>query len=194
MLTSFLDSYKTWIFAKNSDDKMPVARLIDFVINPETGVFEAFWVEAPEGLKLISPKDILQWTEEKVLITDVQSLMDCSKLPRLQKILEKEIPILKAEVFCGKKLLGKVVDFVFDTISPRILSLTVKSGFWFFGVERIIRHNRIKKITKKGIFVSNPDIKVTSSEKRLVKSKKQIPDLGEEQGVSSKEQAVRRKQ
>ena len=180
MLTSFNEAYKTWIYAKNADDKVPVAQLVDFVINPETGIFEAFWVSSISGLKLVSAKDIALWTEDEIVITDEHAILDPQELPRIAKVIEKEIPILGAPVFSGKMRLGEVKDFAFDTISPRILSLTVYSGFWIFGEKQIILRKQIQKITKKGIFVTAPTIKVELDKEPLEKTKKPVADLGEQ--------------
>ena len=180
MLTSFNEAYKTWIYAKSPDDKAPVAQLVDFVVNPETGIFEAFWVNTITGLKLVSAKDIALWTEEEIFITDEQAMLDPKELPRIDKVLEKEIPILGALVFHGKTYLGKVVDFAFDTISPRLLSLTIYSGFWIFGKKQIILRKQIKKITKNGIFISEPTIKIDLEKELLGKTKKPVADLGEQ--------------
>ncbi len=190
MLTSYLNAYKTLIFSKRDSAKMPVARLMDFVINSKTGIFEAVWVEAMGGLKLISPKDIMNWDEEEIIISDESEILDPDSFPRLKNIQEKEVPILQAPVFVGKNLIGKVIDFAFDTISPRILSLTVKSGFWIFGVKRIISHNQILKMTKKGITVSEPKIKVSDLEKKK-EVIGQVPNLGENSRI--REERIREK-
>ncbi len=178
MLTSFQTAYKTIVFTKNSEPRFPVARFIDFVINPDTGIFEAIWVESPEGLKIILPQDIVQWDENEILITDEQEILDSDSLPRLRKVLDKEIAILGAKVFAGKTPLGEVIDFAFDTISPRLLSITVKSGFWIFGEKRVIRQDQILKITKEGIFVTEPKVKISNKKEEAVK-KGQMADLGD---------------
>ena len=99
MLTSFQSAYKTIIFTKNSGEKLPIARFIDFVINPDNGVFEAIWVEAIGGFRIVSPKDILQWNEEEIMISDEQEILDPESLPRLKKIIDREVAILEADVF-----------------------------------------------------------------------------------------------
>lgn len=152
MLTSFLESQKTLILAQNSD--MPLGILFDFVVNPDSGIFEAFWLKTPSGLQMISPSDVLQWRRDRILISDENDLTDSEHFPRIQEIIDREVPILKAKVFVGKKYVGRVKDFSFDTISPRILTLIVRSGFWMWGREYIIPRSRITKITEKGIFVS----------------------------------------
>ena len=179
MLTSYLAVYQTWVFAKNTSEKLPVARFVDFVINPETGIFEAIWVETLGGIKLVLPKDILEWTDEEIWISDENEIVKAADLPRLKKTLDKEVAILGADVFSGKNIIGQVSDFAFDTISPRILGITCKSGFWIFGDKRIISKNQITKITKKGILVAETKIKTPEvSKSSNVKGK--IAELGEQ--------------
>lgn len=192
MLTSYSESFKTWIFAKNTNDTtIPVARLLDFVINPDSGIFEAIWAQTTNGVKLISPHDIIGWNKNEIFISDTNEILKPQELPRLEKTIEKEIPIIKAKVFTHKTktYLGTVSDFAFDTISPRILSLTVDSGFWIFKKSKIIVKSRIKKITKKGIFVEENQLKI-KEKKELSTSKKiknKIPEMDYQKKAEIKE-------
>ena len=137
MLTDFFASQKTWVISKRSGPQVPVGKLVDFVINPDSGVFEAFWINTPRGLKLLAPKDILRWHRGKILIADEGDFSDPAGLPRIGKIMEREIPILGANVFSvrtsiqdlsQKKMgtktpIGRVRNFSFDTLSPRIVTI-----------------------------------------------------------------------
>ncbi len=168
MLTSYSASYKTWIFAKNGPiQNMPVGRLLDFVINSETGIFEGLWIKTNKITGILSPKDILNWNDEGIFISQENEISLPEKFPRIAKVLEKEVAILGNSVFVDKtkELLGKVSDFSFDTISPRILSLHVNSGFWLFGTQRIIGRKQIMKIKKNGIFITEPVIKIKEEKK-----------------------------
>lgn len=173
MLTSFLESQKTFIFAKNSDSSFPVGIIVDFVINPDSGIFEAVWAKTPDGLRLIAPKDVLQWGK-KMLISDENDLSTTESFPRIQKVIEREVPILKNRVFVRNKYVGKVYDFSFDTISPRIITLIVRSGFWLWSQERIIPRHKIRRITEKGIFVSENIIR-SSEKNNTSNSKEEVP-------------------
>jgi len=174
MLTTFSNAHKTWIYAQEGlSVDIPIARTVDFVINPKNGIFEAIWVMEQKGLKLINIKDILRWNTKEIFINNKNVILDSEKHPKLQSVLENELSIIGAPVFTNKKkFLGKVKNFVFDTISPRILSLIVKSGFLFFGKTRIIPKSRITKITTDGIFVSENTEKVTDKEKKEIVAKK----------------------
>lgn len=179
MLTSFLDARKTWVVVQHAEGSLPVGKLVDFVINPETGRFEALWIRTVNGLKLLVLDDVVRWKASEIVISDENDLTDPDEFPRLQKILEKEVPILESRVFLGKtkkKFLGRVQNFVFDTISPRILNLHITKGFWIFGSERIISRSRIEKITKEGIFVSETSGKVKVLEKKSVVEEEKIPE------------------
>jgi len=161
MLTDFLSAQHTWIFAKNNSDDLPVGALVDFVIHPDTGIFEALWIQSREGLRLVSRDDVLQWNKDKIIITDENDISTPKDFPRIQKTIEREIPILKAKVFCGKKYMGRVKNFGFDTLSPRILTLFVRSGFLFWIQESIVPRNKILRITEKGIFIAENTVPKT---------------------------------
>lgn len=137
------------------NDKFPIGYVYDVVVNPRDGVFAALWIKTPGGLKIMALEDIKLWTENDVRITSFEALVDADDMPRLAKILDREIPIIGNRVWCEKKVLGRVKNFAFDTISPRLLSLIVQSGWWLFGKKRIIPRTRIQKITKDGIYISN---------------------------------------
>jgi len=189
MLTDFFSSQKTWVFSKGSGPRIPVGKLVDFVINPDTGTFEAFWINTTRGLKLLSPKDILRWHRGKILIAEIGDFSDPKHLPRIQKIMENEIPILGAKVFSvhttiqdmakkkagTKTYIGRVTNFSFDTLSPRIVTIIVQSGALWWVKRRIITRTRILKIEQEGILVS--ENKILVDEKTVLSKKPGIPEV-----------------
>ncbi|MCF7905968.1 hypothetical protein K9L63_02150 [Candidatus Gracilibacteria bacterium] len=154
MLTDFLSAQRTWVMTKRGSDDLPIGALVDFVINPDSGIFEALWVQSREGLRLIALDDILQWNRNKITIADENDLSTPDDFPRVKAVIEREVPILRSKVFCGKKYIGRVKNFGFDTLSPRILTLRVHSGFLFWIQERIIPRSKILRIIPEGIFIS----------------------------------------
>ena len=158
MITTFNREIKKWIFARNSTEKdIPVARTLDFIIDPETGKFQALWVITPHGVSFVAISDIAQWTEKEIVVYNENEIAKPENSPKLVAFAEKEVPILGAKVFIKNtrgKCLGKVTDFAFDTISPQILSIHVKKGFWIFGKKRIIPRAKISKISKSGVFIT----------------------------------------
>jgi sporulation protein YlmC with PRC-barrel domain len=185
MLTTFKQSFKTLVQSKNDD--LPTGLLLDMVINPETGVFEAFWVKSLEGQKLLLPKDIISWDTQQITINDSNDLSTPEALPRLRKIFEKECSILKARVFdrAHNKFLGTVRDFTFDTISPRLLALEVEKNWFGYGRHRIPQH-RIIKIKADQITVDSSVLK-TEPKPETVKNKIPVLDVPELDGPSRKE-------
>lgn len=189
MITSYSEVYKAWVFAKNPVPDIPVGQLMDFVINPSSGKFEAIWIKGLEGLRVISPKDIISWEIGNITIMDENELIKAEEFPRIQKTLSKEVAILNTKVFVEKtqQYLGRVKDFSFDTVSPQILSLTVKSGWGWFGKTRMVTHKRIIRITEEGIFVQENFGKVIPRKIPLRPNKSQtIPDLDAEKMQTKK--------
>ena len=97
--------------------------------------------------------------------------------------MEIEVPILKATVWVEnqEKPLGRVYDFTFDTISPRILSLKVSTsrlGSW--GPKAIIPAQRITTIDAKGIHITNNLLKVKNKNGKIKETLKDLePKLPE---------------
>jgi sporulation protein YlmC with PRC-barrel domain len=164
MLTSFLQSQKTIVFSKSSD--IPLGIFFDCIIDPDSGKFEALWIRTPTGLKIISLTDIIRWQQKRIIISDEQDITDAEYFPRIQNVLDREVPIFKTKVFIRKKCVGQVVDFSFDTISPRILTLIVRHGLWIWGKEYIIPRSRILKISSEGIFISENIIRTSEKKEK----------------------------
>ncbi len=165
---------------QTANDEMPLGLLIDMVVNPNKGTFEAFWIKSLDGQKLLLPKDILSWDSQNITISDNNDLSAPEDLPRLAKIFSKECPILKATVFdrAHNKVLGKVRDFTFDTISPRLLSIEVEKNFFGWGRHRIPQH-RIIKITPTQIVVDSSVLKTETKEEKISKKMPvlEVPEL-----------------
>ena len=182
MLTSFQESHKTIVKASHPTPDLMIGYLIDLVVNPETGIIVALWINGLEGKRLLLPEDVLHWNQEEISIQDVQDLSPAESLPKLDKIFKIECPILKTNVYtpAQKKPIGRVTNFIFDTLSPRILSIEVATGF--LGIHKIIiPKNRITKITEEGIFITDNRLKMKlEAEKKLAKhleALKKVPEM-----------------
>lgn len=152
MILTFKQLSRVLVFTRFAKNAQPVAKMVDCVINAQTGLFEAFWVMTLDGMKLLQRGDILQWEEFQVRVKSKDVFVEADSVVRMKKIIEEEIPILKAKVFCNQKLLGRVHNFSFDTVSPRILHLYVRGGL--LGARRYIIHSsRIYKIDVHGIHI-----------------------------------------
>ncbi len=174
MITSFTSAIKNWVFAKNGNE-MPIARTVDFVVDPQNGKIAAIWIASTDGLKILAVNDILRWKDEEILITDNNELLKSEEFPKITTILGREVSIIGAKVFDSKtkQYLGKVRNFTFDTISPRILSIHIQKGIWPFCHRRIIPRTQIVKISKKGVFIKNE----ADTKAKIVFGNKKIANL-----------------
>jgi len=68
------------------------------------------------------------------------------------------------------------MNFAFDTISPNILSLQVRTGWWIFGQIRLIPRSKITRITEKAIFINDQGLKVKTEEEDAHKGDNPIAD------------------
>lgn len=179
MLTNFRLAVGTTVIARNALIKdSPVGKVIDTVIDSNTGNIEALWIGTGEGMRLLLTKDILHWKPSEIVITDENDLVVAAELPKLQKVLSKEVRILNTKVFgeFSKKVIGKVFNFAFDTISPSILSLQVRSGWGIFGQVRIIPRSKITRMTEEAIYVDDKGIKIKSDKKDSLKGDNPVVD------------------
>lgn len=167
MILSYKKACKTWIYSDEEGPEVPVAQWIDCVINPENGQFEAFWVRSLEGVKLLLPEDITEWTNDRIQTNSSQNFATPEELTRLKSTLEHEIGLLKKSVIVetSKKVLGKVSDFSFETIAPRLLSVEISTGLFGLGTSRIIPESQITKITPQGIFIKDENAKIKPQKK-----------------------------
>jgi hypothetical protein len=182
MLTSYNESYHTWVFAESSSmgDRMPVGRLVDFVIDRESGRFQAVWIQTSQGLRLLLPRDIRHWYQGELWIDSDEDLYRVQDLPRVQKILDREVPILGARVYVEmeKKSLGRVMDFGFDTIRPQLLSIRVEKGFLWWRSKKFLERKAIHRITAEGIFVYRSGLRVHTDEKKVKSAPPQkLPEI-----------------
>ncbi|HEY5714638.1 MAG TPA: PRC-barrel domain-containing protein [Candidatus Gracilibacteria bacterium] len=170
MLTHFKEAIGTWVHAKDSAiADVPLGKVCDMVVNPDTAKIEAFWVKGNNGFKLLSPQNIVHWNQMELLIGEETDLVDPEGMPALRKILEHEVKIIGAPVY-GKvygKYLGKVRNFAFHTISPSIVSLRVESGWALFGARRIIPRSRIIDVKKNGIWISDQALETPTKDTKI---------------------------
>lgn len=158
----------------------PLGRFYDFVINPSTGKCEALWIQSLFGLRILFPDDITAWQDDLIHIASIELLHKPENLPRLEKIFTKEASVMYAPVWQGGQMIGSVRDFWFDSISPRIVKILVKNGWWLFGKKRIIESHCIELINEKGVFISNHILNLSSKnnlEEKDIKTIVQEPGM-----------------
>lgn len=158
MLTNFRREKKSVIVIEEGENVTPIGKFFDFVIDPDTGKCEAIWVQSFVGMKILFPQDIQFWQEGIIKVNSEDDLRNPDEEPKLKAVFDREVPVIYAPVFEEKANLGQVINFAFDTISPRILSLIVQKGFWIFGTSRIINYKNIVAITEDGIQIEESNI------------------------------------
>jgi uncharacterized protein YrrD len=164
MIKNFYGIQRIWLFSSETNPAMPLGKLMDIVIDPNTGKCEAFWVQTLDGLRLIDMKDIHRWGKNEIYVSSQKDILKPEEFPRITPILEREVPIISAKVFVreGKipRKIGKVKDLAFQTNSLLLLGILVNTGWWIFGKKIDIPRARILEITEDGIFITNNLIKV----------------------------------
>jgi uncharacterized protein YrrD len=184
MLMTFRQAQKQLVVTDAEKGFDPLGRFYDFVINPETGKCEALWIQSLFGLRILFLDDITRWQDEMIHIKSSEMLHKSENLPRLKNIFEAEVPIMHAKVWEGDVQIGRVKNFWFDTISPRIVKISVRNGWWFFAPKRIITSDCIESITEKGVTICESPIKVSDTTDDVSpKIKKMIQEPGMEKNT-----------
>lgn len=164
MITRFKKIQNSLVFTQDSETPMPIGLFIDLIINSETGNFPAIWIKTPKGLKILLKEDIILWEKDQLLISSTKDLIDPEKLPtKLNSIIKKDEPILDTIVWNRDKKIGKVSDFVFNLEDPRLLKIFIQHNWKFWTQKQIIPFQKIIKITKKGIFINENQIKTKTT-------------------------------
>jgi len=173
MLTNFRNAIGTPVVAKEGMvPGMHVGKISDLVVDPKSGKIEAVWVKAARQLKIIRIAEIIHWNEIEFLIEEENDLSNPEELPGFAKSLEQECQIIGNTVVGknSKSKLGKIVNFVFDTTAPKILSIRVKPEWFLFGFTRLIPRSRIIKIENHQVTIDDTEVKKVT-EKEIKKKK-----------------------
>lgn len=159
MLMTFRQAQNQLVVTDAEKGFDPLGKFYDFVIHPDTGKCEAIWVQSLFGLRILFPDDITRWQDGMIHIKSTDMLHKPENLPRLQMVFSVEVPIMYAKVWESGALIGRVKNFWFDTISPRIVKILVQNGWWVIGSKRIIESDWIESIKEEGVTVTKPAIK-----------------------------------
>ncbi len=176
MIKKFRETVGTWVFSMETTPALPIGKIVDMVIDPFTGKCVALWIKSIDGLRLIDFRDIKRWTES-IYIPSIRDVLKPEDFPRISDVLDREVPIIGADVFVqeGKisRKIGKVEDFSFQANFLLLLSLKVNTGWWIFGKKIEIPRNRILEISSKGIRVIDNLIKID----KKITSSSAVPSL-----------------
>lgn len=160
MLVDFVRLRKTWVLNQGTDAGLPVGKIEDAIVDPVTGFIPALWVQTPQGMKILPAEDIVRWQQKHIMVKDETVLVDVEEYPRLNPILEKEVPIMNAPVYEAEKNLGRVSNFTIETLMPRMMAVICTRGMWWWKDERVIPRNNIYKIDEKGVLVGDTKMKM----------------------------------
>jgi sporulation protein YlmC with PRC-barrel domain len=158
MLITWKQVCGSWVIAR---DGMLVGRVRDVVVDPETGEIPALWVGTADGMQLLSINEIQRWTRDEIFVESFADLVSAEEFPRLEHVLQSEVKIIHALVFEQLQQpvkIGKCHNFAFDTLSPKLVSIEVVSGWFLWQKTRVIHRRQILEIKIDGIYVSPPVI------------------------------------
>ena len=158
MLRNFRGISGTWVFSAETTPSFPLGKVVDIVVDPNAGQCVALWVKTLDGLRLLDFRDIKKWKSREIFTSTQKDMLKPEEFPRISAILEREVPIIGADVLAQeglqKKKIGVVQDFTIETNFPVILSIKVNTGWWIFGKKIDIPRKRILKIDEQGILIS----------------------------------------
>lgn len=140
----------------SSEEEKILGKLRAVFVHPETGQILAFLVG---WLRVVTPRDISQWTQEQVTINSAEDLTAPEEILRLREFG------LQRTLFNGKKVLtksgkrlGRVKDFSFDTASDHLLTLDSAKSFLFWEwAQRSFPAKLINEITDSAIVLSTDE-------------------------------------
>ncbi len=145
---------------------IPVARIVEIVIDTDTGKVAGFLL-SPRGQYVLATNDILFW-DQHIFVHDEEDILETDEIIKVQDILKKNISILRKKVFTKNgRYLGKVYDI---GINPKLFVLTklavAKNVLGLFPFdEKIIAHKNILEIKNDRIIVKDVDAKERVPEK-----------------------------
>jgi len=150
--------------------KMPVARIVDVVINPGDGKLLGFLVKKNifAQKQLITTLDILSIFKNTIIISSEDRIIEPREVIKIQTILKNKIRVFRnwAETR-SQKMLGRIDDLMIDSNSFEILKIYINGsackfcllGFLKTRDDRIISKSDIYKITRRAVIVKNDVLK-----------------------------------
>lgn len=136
MIKNFRGICKAWVFSSETSPALPLGKVVDIVVDPNTGACAALWIRTLDGLRLFDFRDIKKWKSREIFVSSQKDILKPEEFPRISAILDREVRIVGADVFVSEGLekskIGQVQDFTIETNFPVILSIIVNKGWWIF--------------------------------------------------------------
>lgn len=135
---------------------MIAGRIIEIVIEPETGVIAGFLL-GPRGQHVVAPSDVIFW-QDNIFIQDEEDILETHEIIKVKEVLKKGIPIMRNKVYTKKGVyVGKVYDI---GLNPKLFVMNklavAKNIFGLFPFdEKIIARGDILEIKKDRIIIKD---------------------------------------
>ncbi|PSO45187.1 hypothetical protein BRC21_00365 [Candidatus Saccharibacteria bacterium SW_7_54_9] len=144
----------------NMRDGQPTTKILRPIIDPFKLEVAGFYTDhKPENILLV--RNIRELNRKQVMIDDVDALSSKDELPRLKEVLDINYQLGgKRAVTYSKKRLGKVEDYIVDTVSYRIEKIHVHQPVWrsFSGGLLIVDRKQILEVDNHKVTVSDATI------------------------------------
>ncbi len=138
----------------------PVAKVIRPIIDPFKLEIAGFYTTYQQN-NILLIRNIRELSRKQVIIDDTDTFSNKNELPRLQELLELDYQLKgKRTVTQSKKRLGKIEDYIIDTLSYQIQKLHVSQPLWrsFNGSTLIIDRKQIIEVNNNAVTVSDATV------------------------------------
>lgn len=144
----------------NMRSGQPEAKLTQPIIDPfKLEIVGFYTTHTPENILLI--RNIRELNRKQVMVDDTDTFSTQDELPRLKEVLDINYQLKgKRVVTHSRKRLGKVEDYIVDTISYHIEKIHVHQPLWrnFSGSTLIIDRKQILEVDNVTVTVSDATI------------------------------------
>lgn len=164
------------------EDGTLVAMIRDFIIDPDSGKIEGFWVKSlalPIRNAILKNDSILEW-KKNIYIKDENEIAEAEDIIKISEILEKNTLFIGSQVKNeAGEFLGKVYDLDFDTEKLYIRQIYTQKNFLILNYDqRIFHNNTIVKVLPEYILVKDiEEKKVSEGEVQIADEKQPLMDV-----------------
>lgn len=138
----------------------PVAKVIRPIIDPfKLEIAGLYTTYQQDNILLI--RSIRELNRKQVIVDDTDTFSNKNELPRMKEMIELDYQLKgKRVVTQSKKRLGKVEDYIIDTLSYQIQKLHVSQPLWrnFSGSMLIIDRKQIIEVNNNAVTVSDATV------------------------------------
>lgn len=133
-------------------ENLQVGKVSEVIVDPEKGRVVGFLIyQIFQKPKVVSEIDVLDLTNEGLLIISKEALISSTENTQIQEIFKQKIKILKSRAITeSKKNLGTVEDFLIETDTACITKFYIKGVFLaptlILPVEKVIKIEKGKII------------------------------------------------